>query len=135
MIRVLLLGGLLLSVSACGESGEQFYPVEGKVLLEGQPLPRGAVALRPDAERGNTSHHHPIGEIGPDGAFTVRTIGRAGAPPGWYKVLIIAHEPVEQPVEPVWLTHARYRDERTTPFAVEVGPQPKPDAYTFELTR
>src|SRR5262245_48110528 len=95
------LAGLLLALAlvaagavlpGCGGPAEEFFPVTGQVTLDGKPLKVGSVSFRPDAARGNASLHHPTGEIDDQGRYTLVTVGRKGAPPGWYKVLVFADE-------------------------------------------
>src|SRR4051794_919497 len=87
---LLALGGaaLLWAAGGCGPPGEKFYPVAGKVTLAGKPLKVGTVSFRPDASRGNTSKHIPTGAIDAAGNYELVTVGKKGAPPGWYKVLV-----------------------------------------------
>src|SRR4051812_3459661 len=65
------------------------YPVRGKITLDGQPLPRGSVTLRPETPQAG---HQPTGMIEPAGEYVVYTNRRAGAPPGSYKVVVFATE-------------------------------------------
>ena len=53
---------VLAALAAAGCGGSR-YPVEGRVLLNGQPLKgkAGAVALRPDASKGNKHSVSPVG--------------------------------------------------------------------------
>jgi hypothetical protein len=134
----LLLAGLL---AACGCSGptEQFVPVAGTVKVNSVPLTVGSVSFRPDPDRGNTSQHHPTGPIAADGSFELSTLGRKGAPVGWYKVLIFADlnqqtGPVH-PVLPRWATDVKYTSEQTTDLFVEVLEQPPAGAYDFGLSK
>jgi hypothetical protein len=122
----------LLLNAGCGPAGETFYPVRGTVTIDGEPLTTGAVTLR--AADGNPTRHHPTGEIGPDGRYELFTVGRPGAPPGRYRVLVMAHEPVDAPVEPTWLTHAKFRAEERTPLTIAVVEKPAPGAYDFVVS-
>jgi hypothetical protein len=72
-------GGIAMSTATA-------YPVKGKVLLaSGQPLTEGKVIFLPKDGSGMTAK----GEIGPDGAFSLKTADdREGAPAGVYKVRI-----------------------------------------------
>src|SRR4051812_13406743 len=82
---------VLLVLSGCKkDETESFLPVTGKVTLDGKPLTVGTVSFRPDVTRGNTSMHIPTGEIDAQGNYTLVTIRKNGAPPGWYKVLVFA---------------------------------------------
>jgi hypothetical protein len=113
------------------------HPVEGRVLLKGKPLTgqAGAVVLKPDAGKGNQSAVAPVGVLQRDGTFTVLTDGRPGAPPGWYKVVVIATAPSANPNEDTRrLLHRRYESEATTPLAVEVVADPDPGRYDLQLS-
>ena len=63
-------------------------PVEGKVIFDGSPLPKGSIRFQPDKEKGNTFGSEPIGEIGADGSYKLSTNGKPGAPIGWYKISV-----------------------------------------------
>ena len=85
---------LLAGLAGCGPSGpEKLLPVEGQVRFKGKALTKGTVVLHADAGKGNTTKHEPRGRIEGDGRYTVFTHPRPGAPPGWYKVTVIATEP------------------------------------------
>jgi hypothetical protein len=136
-------GALLLPIaSGCSRSeGDDFVPVTGTVKLQGQPLSIGSVSFRPDAAKGNKSMHIPYGQIDGEGKYELVTIGRKGAPPGWYKVLVYADENAlidansSRPPTPRWMMHEKYTGEGTTPLSVEVVATPAPGAYDFEVTK
>ena len=66
------------------------------------------------------------------GSFRVQP----GAPPGWYKVILIATEPGANPNEDLRrVVHARYEREATTPLAFEVVANPSPGRYDLQLSR
>jgi hypothetical protein len=135
----LLTVGLVASAVACAGPKEHFVKVAGKVTVNGLPLTIGAVSFRPDAARGNRSLHHPTGEIDREGNFELYTVGRKGAPPGWYKVLVFADENQQKgqrhPALPRWATDGKYTREETTDLRVEVVEKPAPGAYDLPLTR
>jgi hypothetical protein len=74
--------------SGCGKRPARNVPVQGKVLVDGQPAKFGSVTFVPDREKGNTLGAEPAGSIGPDGTFVLATGGKEGAPPGHYKVAV-----------------------------------------------
>ena len=77
-----------------------------------------------------------IGVLQRDGSFSVLTNGQPGAPPGWYKVIVIATEPGANPNEDSRrLLNARYETEATTPLAIEVVANPSPGSYDLQLSR
>lgn len=125
--------GLMLVVHVAGCGGSR-YPVEGRVLLEGKTLvdKEGAVVLKPDASKGNSSSESSIGVLQRDGSFS---ISEPGARPGWYKVVIIATDPGANPNEDApRILHARYEKEATTPLAIEVVADPAPGKYDLLLS-
>lgn len=125
-----------LAVAAAGCGGAR-YPVDGRVLLKGKPLQgkAGSVVLKPDASKGNKSSGSAVGVLQRDGSFSVLTNGQPGAPPGWYKVIVLATEPAANPNEdarrPV---PKRYENEATTPLAIEVVASPSPGSYDLKLS-
>jgi hypothetical protein len=134
-------GALLWAVGGCGDTGEKFFPVAGKVTLANKPLPVGAVSFRPDAARGNHSKHIPTGAITAAGEYELITIQRKGAPAGWYKVLVFADAnslkpgTSAHPLPPVWLMNIKYTEEKTTDLFVEVVEHPGPGSYDLRLSK
>jgi hypothetical protein len=132
----------LVLASGCGNSqGERFVPVAGKVRLDGELLTIGTVQYRPDASRGNTSMHVPIGTIQPDGSYKLETVGREGAPLGWYKVVVFADANASpkpgasRPLPPRWLTNVKYTDPKTTDLAREVVEEPAAEVYDLNVSK
>jgi hypothetical protein len=145
--------GILFGIASglffgCGaeDSGPKFYPVAGSVLVGEKPVPEGTVTFRPDANKGNQSMHIPTATIRPDGSYELETNGKPGAPPGWYRVLVLADNfrVIEPPPSPVWpnypegflpkpLVNERYLYFHTTDIQVEVKEHPEEDAYLFRL--
>jgi hypothetical protein len=77
---------VLASVAGC-DRGPTLAPVSGKVLLNGQPLEFGSVMFQP------SSGQPAIGEIQPDGTFTLSTFApNDGAVVGVHKVRIACYE-------------------------------------------
>ena len=132
---------LLWAAGGCGDRGEKFFRVAGSVKLDGKPLTVGAVSLRPDSSRGNGSKHIPTGAIDRQGNYELVTIGKNGAPPGWYKVLVFADANTlptgvaAHPLPPKWLMNVKYTDPATTDLAVEVSESPTAGAYDLNLTK
>jgi hypothetical protein len=128
-------GSLLLA--GCG--GIKRVPVEGRVMLGGEPLKGGAVCFAPDAAKGNDARVVTcMGRVGPDGKYKLATIaGQAsqtghGAPTGWYKVWIMTDVPGQS--KPI-VVDKQYTSVDTTPLSVEVVESPAPGAYDFTLTK
>lgn len=136
VLAVCLSAGLLASLSGCGKQ-DPLLPVSGKVLFKDLPLPKGTVILTPDAAKGNTTLHEPRGEIDAQGNYEINTSGKAGAPPGWYKVAVIAmKEEIKKggggpPVQ--WLAPRRYTDPKTSQLAFEVKREAAPENYELRL--
>lgn len=133
---ITLWAALLLGCSS--PPTELLHPVNGVVTHAGKPLATGTVSFRPDVAKGNKSLHHPTGSIGVDGKFTLFTAGKPGAPPGWYKVVVNAHEPAldsggAHPGMPKSIIPVRYSGFETTPMAVEVLEKPAAGHYDLKL--
>jgi hypothetical protein len=144
---------LLISVSVagipalgCGDSSGvgPTFPVAGKVTLNDAPVTAKTtiVLFKPDASKGNASPFQPTGTVDADGVYTLKTEGKKGAPPGWYKVVVTAREdsPTVHPNNPKdhpaskSLVPAKYGDATTSPFSVEVVEKPQPGAYDLKLS-
>ena len=119
------------------------FPVAGKVTVGNVPLTAKSTIMlfKPDAARGNTSAWEPAGTVDADGNYTVKTKGKNGAPPGWYKVVATARDEAA-PLHPANPRHrpaakslvpARYGSEKTTDLAIEVVANPAPGAYDLKL--
>jgi hypothetical protein len=110
-------------------------PVQGKVTIDGQPVTSGQVSYLPtDQEsKGGMS----AGQIGSEGEYIIYTAGKAGAPPGKYKVtvtpsMVPAEGAKKMPSTPF---NSRYSDVKKTPLTKEVTSTPAPGAYDLKLTR
>jgi hypothetical protein len=127
----------VLAASGCSGRSDGLSPVSGKVSAGGQPLKTGSVTFRPDTSKGNQTLHHPTGDIDAEGNYLLYTIGKKGAPPGWYKVLVFADgNPSPAPgIPPRWLHHIKYTTEGTTDVLIEVVPNPPPGNYDLNLSR
>jgi hypothetical protein len=140
--RWLRIGGLTVALvgacAGCGKdsTGENLLPVRGKVVYQGEPLTTGTVILIADASKGNTTKHEPRGSIDGQGTYRVTTAGRPGAPPGWYKVAVIANKP-PTPNEPYAVTGSllpkKYGDANTSELVIEVTEKPDDTAYDIVL--
>jgi hypothetical protein len=129
----------------CGDSSGvgTTYPVSGRITLGGQSWTAAntTILFKPDARRGNDSRFEPVGTVDGDGTYTVSTLGREGAPPGWYRVVVAAHdgkvEPArqtrtERPV-PTSLLPEKYGAAETTDLFVQVVEEPEEGAYDLKL--
>jgi hypothetical protein len=124
LVAVILLG--------CGEQPVR-YPVEGQVLIDGEPLSSGFVRFVPETGRPST------GEIHLDGTFSLREASLSstppprGVPPGKYRVAVAAAHVIDEDAGKVeWLVPSKYADFRTSDISVEIdGPE---DELVLDLT-
>lgn len=127
---------LLFALGCHRQPQEVFYPVRGKITLDGKPLPRGSVTLRPETQEAG---HQPTGMIEPAGEYVVYTNRRAGAPPGSYKVVVFATEAAASaggaahPGLPLSLVPVRYNRPEETPLRLDVVAKPAAGVYNLEL--
>lgn len=126
----LLTGSLLIvtSLTGCGAASDApvLAKVTGTVMLDGKPLTRGSVQFLPDSSKG-TSGRMALGEIGPDGDFTLTTTTTGdGAQVGFHKVSVTCVDaPPFDPKNPVpttvkWLIPEKYGSEHTSGLTAEV---------------
>ncbi len=138
MCMVALLGGILGTLlTGCGGSGAKLpplAPVSGRVTLDGSPVPRGTVTFVPDESKG-TKGPTAVGQIGPDGRFTLQTAQQPGAVVGHHKVRIRARQepktPQEEGKEPS-LIPTKYENENTSGLSFEVKAGQK-NEFNIEL--
>ena len=134
-LRALLAG--LVALTGCGPVKDGRLPVEGKVMLGAAPLTTGTVILRPDPDRGNTSKHEPRGAIDAEGRYQIFTVpGEQGASPGWYKVMVVATDPLD-PKNPYAVRNSliptHYNDPDQSGLSLEVVKDTPPGAYDLKL--
>ncbi len=124
-------------MAGCG-GGLKTVPVSGAISFDGQPLTSGSVTFVPDASKGNSSTLEPVGAIGDNGAYSLTTQDKAGAPVGWYKVVVRSTAP-SNPNDPYSLPKSlipeKYASADTTDLAVEVVANPAQGAYDLKLSR
>jgi hypothetical protein len=133
-----LLAGLMMAagLAGCGGETDRLEPVRGRITVGGKPLSAGTVVFHPDAGQGNTTREEPRGTINGQGVYTLTTGGRAGAPPGWYKVAVFALKPSTRESgmrPPEWLANRRYSDPNTSGLSRRVVANPGPQEYDFDL--
>jgi hypothetical protein len=144
---IAVLSFCVAGVGGCSK-GETLYPASGKVTVKNAPLSGGQVTFVPDQAKGNKSKLSPVGKVGSDGAFTLTSEGRSGAPLGWYKVTVATDTPGmggTMPVEPGATKPAplgsqgsvqidpKYKDSSKTPLSVEVVASPAAGAYDLKI--
>lgn len=137
LVRVVLVLTVLIvaGVAGCGPAQEPMFPVEGKVQFDGKPLTKATVIFVPDAGKNNMTKHEPRGAV-IDGRYKMLTHPREGAPPGWYKVGVIAMEPSD-PKNPYSdqrsLIPERFGKADESKLTVEVRKDASAGAYDLEL--
>ena len=125
-------------LSGCGKSGPVLHEVRGKVSYGGQPLVTGTVSLR--AWNGNETRHQPTGLINERGEYRIYTTNLPGAPPGWYRAVVFATEPLVDngkvsPSLPKSIIPVHYNNVGTSPFTIEVKPNPAAGEYDLRLEK
>lgn len=111
----------LPGLAGCG--GRYDASVQGRVTLDGNPLPRGTVAFNPDVP-GPPAY----GQIDSDGNYSVMTGREKGLTSGSYVVTVVANElpviqgkdggppPAGKPITPMW-----YRSRETSGLTFNVN--------------
>jgi hypothetical protein len=134
----------IVAVGCADASGVgKTFPVTGMITLDGRPLvaKTTVVLFKPDAAKGNGSVYEPTGTVDGQGKYALVTKGKKGAPPGWYKIAVTAHEgraehpkgtlrhrPVAHAVIP-----GKYGQPETSNLSIEVVENPVPGAYDLKL--
>jgi hypothetical protein len=134
VLRIGWLLTLTLLSSGCGE-GVRFplAPVTGKVTYQGKPLVRGTVVFMPEE---GTPGSQAIGNIQPDGTFTMMTANVSGAAIGKHKVTVhsrrehTAEESAQLKIPPS-LIPEKYGKEAESGLAFEV--QKGSNEYPIDL--
>lgn len=131
---------LVNSGSGCGKGAnrDQLFPVTGRITYKGEPLAIGTVILIADLTKGNDTKHEPRGPIDNQGNFEVNTAGQPGAPPGWYKIRVVARKsPNANSSNPYAvmpsLLPKKYDNPNTSELAFEVTESPTDGAYDIVL--
>jgi hypothetical protein len=129
----------------CGDSSGvgKTYPVKGNITFKDQPWVTNTtiILFKPDRAKGNQSPFVPAGSVDEQGAYTITTKGKEGAPPGWYKVQVTATGEYEEHPKsknrhpgPHSVLPPKYGQEATSDLAIEVVERPAPNAYDLKLT-
>jgi hypothetical protein len=135
----------LLALGCGDDSGVgRTFPVTGSITLDDQPLVAKStvVLFKPDGAKGNASEFEPTGTVDGQGRYALFTKGKKGAPPGWYKVTVTAHEGRSEhpkgkgPHRPVArvLVPGKYGQPELSDLSIEVVENPPPGAYDLRLT-
>jgi hypothetical protein len=92
-LRLRIVIGLLVVLCPACAKRQAFYPVQGKVLVDGKPAEGALVVLHSVADNGPQAIR-PSGKVGPDGSFSLNSyvaetrVTTPGAPAGEYIVTI-----------------------------------------------
>lgn len=87
LLAALVVGGTTLA--GCGDSGPTTVSVRGTVTFEGKPLDGGSITFQPIQVADGAPMRPAVGEIEPDGTYTLTTFKKGdGVPPGEYAVAI-----------------------------------------------
>ncbi len=127
---------------SCSSGSAKLYPVSGIVTVNGSPLAAGSVTLYADVARGNATMEIPGGEI-KNGKYELFTGQKAGAPAGFYKVVVISTTFSGKKIPtkgataqmPRSLINVKYGDPGRTPLTFEVVAGPEAGAYDLEVTK
>src|SRR5207248_3050998 len=134
----LLVACCLLGAAGCTKS-EVLFPVSSKVFNGGTPLTAGVVRYIP--EGGEKLAGQSTGTIRPDGSYTLYTNGKAGAPPGKYKVTVSTMVPPGPEVTIDDKPHSgptinrKYLSPESSGLTREVVADPAPDQYDLKLLK
>lgn len=133
----LFLPALLLLGGCGGTAGPELpplAPVKGKVVVDGQALNGGRVALVP-----LTAQSSPVasgGNVDAGGNYEIFTEGKAGAPLGKYKVVVTPSMVPPDPTgkSPMKISFdKKYGDQAKSPLRIEVVNSPAAGAYDLKL--
>jgi hypothetical protein len=141
LARIIRVAATMLAISALGCGNRGLAKVSGRVTVGGRPVSSGTIMFYPASGPG------AVGEIGPDGAYTLTTYRRGdGAAIGMHAVAIHAtaigpssvKQPEKyedelrapgQPTGPIlvpgkvtWLVPEKYSLPATSPLTAEVKP-------------
>jgi len=116
----LVLGTLcfLFVAPGCNDGRPQRVPVSGRVLIDGKPLEFGFIRVTPTRDR------PAIGEIGPEGRFSLRTFEpHDGCVPGKHPVTVFAMESIDENTTKYFVPK-KYNNLQTSGLEIEVaGPR------------
>lgn len=123
----------------CGpdlEGAPDVVPVTGTVTINGEPFAGAGVSFRPDTDKGNESGFMPGGATDASGKYELMaTAGAKGAPPGWYKVVVMppSAPPGSDEVVEVPEYNQKYQDPEQTDLSFEVPQSAEPVVIDIDL--
>jgi hypothetical protein len=117
-----VLAASIAALAGCSGGDSNLAHVEGIVRVNGEPLTAGRIVFQPEQAGLNA-----LGQINPDGTFTLTTKEADGAQIGLYKVAIVAAQapagrpdPSAGPQPLKWLAPERYAAVGTSKLTYEV---------------
>jgi hypothetical protein len=120
---------VVVLVLGCGPGRKPVHPVQGKVLVQGQPAARALVTFHPVDAAADTEVLRPVGQADEQGNFTLTTYRQGdGAPAGEYRVTVqwLLATPVNQQTRDEYVTvnylPARYGQPASSGLAATVSP-------------
>jgi hypothetical protein len=136
---------LVFLTAGCGDGkGPRTFPVDGQILVDRGPLrvDKATVVFKANANKGNKTSFEPVGDVDPDGKYHLVTGSKNGAPPGWYRVIVVAYDEPEagkslphRPANYKLRVNRKYSSEKTSTLEIEVVESPAPGAYDLHLTQ
>jgi len=138
--RIVMWVSCVVLLGCGGSTG--LHPVSGTVMVNGEPMMAGSVTLHPDGTRGNSSLEICGGRVR-DGKYEILTGQKRGAPPGFYRVVVVStnysgdNPPPKGPTAemPRSLIDPKYSSPGTTPLGFEVTAKPVDHAYDLQVTK
>jgi hypothetical protein len=120
-------------VSGC-KPGVAVVPVSGKVTVDNQPVTAGNVSYMPVGKE--SAAGMSTGQIKEDGSYTIYTAGKAGAPPGQYKVTVTGSMiPTGGGKMPSIPFSTKFTSVDSTPLTKEVKGDAPAGYYDLKLTK
>jgi len=131
-----LAAGFVGSGCGGGDSLPPLHPVKGKVTLDKNPYTAGGtVTFHPtEAKKLPAGVSAPVGTIGADGSYELKTNGQPGAPEGGYKVTVSGTMLPGQGKKMEFPFRQAYMIANTTPILIRV-PNANPGAYDIPLKK
>lgn len=126
MTGAVAVAALAALLAGCGPPEKVWpkrYPVSGRVTVDGKPAVRAVISFHPLAPHSDGLSYAASTFTGDDGEYKLTTVEAGdGAPPGEYKVTIVANYVVKngEDVTVPDLLHGKYKDAKTTPLQATV---------------
>jgi len=139
-LQLTCIAAFLTAATGCDSS--PLLPVAGQVTLDGQPLTTGFVVFHPLDGEAIPARQLPRGEIDREGKYHLTSGVKPGAPPGRYRVVVVAQDRERRAPnprsavhpEPLPLVDRKYFDAGRTPLEAEVRADAPVDAYYLTVS-